>query len=220
VHHIWFGDQSKKPTVRINKWKEILKGWDFKEWGEKELDLDRYSYVRTAYDMKRYGICIDPFRPYILYTCGGVWLDTDVNVYKDFFELLDCSLLVGCHYKIGVSLGVLGTQPQHPVMKKSIEWYDEQWTKSTLKVGEIDSYSFAAAHGSRFAPEPIFLSFLKQMYNISPPGMTKDILTKDGIIRFEGPSVLSTRMKNHPEDNYTEHLYEATWCKDVRMGIG
>jgi hypothetical protein len=216
VHYIWLGDRSRKPVDRINKWHTILPGWEFREWTENSLDLNRYSYVRTAYDMKRYGICIDPFRPYILYTYGGIWLDTDVNVYKNLSDLLDCSLLVGCHFKIGVSLGVLGTQPQHPVMKKSIEWYDEHFTKNTVRKGEIDSYSFANAHGTMFAPEPLFLTFLKQLYNISCPGKTIDISTFDGIIRFEGPNVLATRPKSNPKDNYAEHLYEGSWCKDVR----
>jgi mannosyltransferase OCH1-like enzyme len=220
IHYIWFGDQSKKPTGRINQWKEVLVGWEFREWGEREIDLDKYSYVRFAYDAKRYGICIDPFRPYILYTCGGVWLDTDVNVYKDFSDLLNCSLLVGCHYRMGVSLGVLGTEANHPIMKTSIDWYDEHWTKSTIKQGDIDSSTFAATHGLLYAPEPMFLKFIRQKYNVSSPGVTKDINTIDGVIRFQAPSILTTRLKSHPEENCAEHLYEGTWCKDVRAGIG
>ncbi len=219
IHYIWFGNQAKKPAERIARWEAALPDWEFREWTEADLDINKYPYVKIAYDMKRYGICIDPFRPYILYTHGGVWLDTDVEVHKDLSVFLDCDLLVGCHHRIGVSLGVLGTSPGNPVMKKSMEWYDNRWMKSTIKLGDVSPASFAALHGSQNAPEPIFLSLLRQMYNISPPKATKDITTIDGVIRFEAPHILTTKLKSHPETNYTEHLYEGSWCKDVRAGL-
>lgn len=217
IHYIWFGDQTKKPIERINNWKQKLSNFQFKEWTEKDLDIDKYPYVRTAYDMKRYGICIDPFRPYILYNYGGIWLDTDVNVYKDFSTLLDCSLLVGCQYFIGVSLGFLGVSQNHPVMKKSMEWYDECWTKSTVKKNDVDSFSFAKAHGTNFPPEPLFLSILRKLYNATANNKTKDVVTVDGVIRIMEANALTIRPKNNPENNFCEHLFEGSWCKDVRM---
>ena len=211
IHYIWFGDQNRKPQKRIDSWKMVLPDWEFKEWTEDTLDLNKYSYVRAAYDMKRYGICIDPFRPYLLYTYGGIWFDTDVNVYKDFSEFLDCSLLVGCHYNLGVSLGVLGSEPNHSLMKRNVEWYEERWTKSTIQFDDATATTFAAVHGSQNAPEPIFRSLMRQIYGVTPPRDTQDIKTTDGILRFKAPHILTTRLKSYPEINYAEHLYEGSW---------
>ena len=217
IHYIWFGDPSKRPMDRINRWKEVLTGWEFKEWNESNLDIDKYPYVKTAYDLQRYGICIDPFRPYLLYAYGGVWLDTDVNVYRDFSDLIDCNLLVGRHYRygMGVSLGVLGAEPGNRVMKEHLAYYDERWTKSTTSAQEISASVFAATHGAYNAPEPIFLAIVRRLYGADMP-RERDNTTADGVLRFELPEVLSIKMKSNPGSCYAEHLYEGSWCKAIR----
>ena len=216
IHYIWFGDQKNKPQKRIDQWKVVLPDWHFKEWTEDNLNLQRYPYVMTAYKMKRYGICIDPFRPYILHTHGGVWLDTDVNVYRDFSPLLDCSLLVGRRYGMGVSLGVLGAEPNQPVLAMGVDYYNEHWARSTVAMEDASPSQFANVHGANFAPEPIFLAHVRRLYGIPT---ARDTQTADGIIRFEDPEVLSIRMKSAPGNNYAEHLFEGSWCKDVRAPI-
>jgi mannosyltransferase OCH1-like enzyme len=192
IHYIWFGDQSKKPIERINRWKEILKDWDFLEWNESNLDINKYSYVRSAYNTKRFGICIDPFRPFILYNNGGVWLDTDVEIYKDLSVFLDCSLLLGRHINLGVSLGVLGSEKNSSIMKDSINWYDNHWTKNT------SNFIDPVIHGSVFSPERIFMGLMKNY--------------KETIHLME-PEILTTRIKSNPVNNYAEHLYESSWTK-------
>lgn len=207
IHYIWFGNPLKKPAERINKWKEVLIGWDFKEWTEKELDVNDYLYTKAAYDLGLYGICIDPFRPKILLDHGGVWLDTDVNVHRDFSNLLDCSLLLGRHPMEGINVGVIGAKARHPLLQDLVDEYKDKWNFSPIA---ITAAMFAVQY-SRFAPELMYMRALKKRYGISTPPPVRDLSTEDGVLRIRDALELSIVGKFNPELNYTEHLQERSW---------
>lgn len=211
IHYIWFGDQSKKPTERFNQWKKILIGWEFREWSEADLDVHSLAFSGVAYDSGLYGISIDPHRPAILEKYGGVWLDTDVDVYKDFSEFLDCSFLIGCRFTYALNVGLVGVEPNHPLMTESVRWYKEHWSKCTVAKENIILSSFTYNYFRNYLPEPTLQNIIRRKYGIITPVISKDFITPDGILRFKEPSILTTKSKTHPEDNYAHHLYESSW---------
>ena len=90
VHYCWLGDDAYPDLVKncIQSWKQKLPDWELKLWDKKCLKELDSSWVLEAYEAKKYAFAADYIRLYAVYTYGGFYLDSDVEVLKDFAPLL------------------------------------------------------------------------------------------------------------------------------------
>ena len=98
IHYCWFGNNSKSEKINfcMETWKKILPDYTIKEWSDKDLDLfEDNPYVMEAFKAKKWAFVSDVFRLYALYSEGGVYLDTDVEIRKSFDEFLDLDFFIG-----------------------------------------------------------------------------------------------------------------------------
>lgn len=97
VHFCWFGRKPKPPAVLrlIHNWQDQLPGYEIKEWNEQNFDVSAWPYASQAYAAGRYAFVSDVARLHALYTWGGVYLDTDVEVKRSFDDLLGGSIVLG-----------------------------------------------------------------------------------------------------------------------------
>ena len=58
-------------------------------WDEETFDYNRYSASKHTYNVKRYALVSDVCRYNVLAEYGGIYLDTDVEVFKRFDEYLN-----------------------------------------------------------------------------------------------------------------------------------
>lgn len=199
IHYIWFGDQSKKPIDRIDKWKEVLPDFEIREWTEKDFDISSYKFAKQAYDLNKFGMCIDPFRLEILENCGGVWLDTDVDVYRDLSGFLNYSFFIGYSLPGYFNMGLIGSNAHHPIITRTLTWYKENWSK------ELNGKDLDTSYVQRFNIEYSLVRTMKIEYGFTPNGKSKTLATKDGDIRIES---VSTFTYGH---NFANHKYEGSW---------
>src|SRR5699024_7215547 len=85
----WFGGE-KPDTVKecIESWHTILTDYEIIEWNQENFDINKLKYTREAFKEKKYAFVSDVARVYALYQYGGIYLDTDVKVYKKFDSIL------------------------------------------------------------------------------------------------------------------------------------
>lgn len=127
IHYCWFGKKSKPLKVQdcINSWEEHLHDYEIIEWNE-ENSIMNHPFIKQAYQAKKYAFVSDYVRLYVLYSSGGVYLDTDMFVTRKIDALLDNSIFFGfesrkCDY---ISAGIIGSIPKHKILKNLIEVYD------------------------------------------------------------------------------------------------
>lgn len=86
IHYCWFGGADMPQMVKwcIKSWHKHLPDYTFKLWNESNFDINSVPFVREAYKTKKWAFVADYVRLYALYTEGGIYLDTDVKVYKSF----------------------------------------------------------------------------------------------------------------------------------------
>lgn len=91
IHYCWFGRGKKTPLMErcIESWREHCPDWEIVEWNEENFDVNFCPYASKAYCEKRYGFLTDAARLQIIYTHGGVYLDTDVELKRSLEPLLD-----------------------------------------------------------------------------------------------------------------------------------
>lgn len=101
VHYIWLGGKPKDKLTEICllTWKEKMPEYQFIEWNETNLDLDKISqeseYFAECRKRNLYAFMADYLRIKILYEQGGIYIDTDVQAIKSLDPLLDRDLILG-----------------------------------------------------------------------------------------------------------------------------
>ena len=90
LHYCWFGGKEfpKREAKCFKSWNKRLSGFVFKKWDETNFDVHCNKYVEEAYNAKKFMYVSDYARLVALYNDGGLYLDTDCLVKKDFAPLL------------------------------------------------------------------------------------------------------------------------------------
>ena len=126
IHYCWFG---KTPRSDLNKrcidsWHNILPDYQIKEWNETNCPLDN-AYSKAAYGKESWSRLSNYVRLHALYSEGGIYLDTDIEVVKDFALLLRHKCFLGFQqeeeHPDWVNSAVLGSEPGHQFLDRCME---------------------------------------------------------------------------------------------------
>lgn len=144
IHFFWFGSNPKgeKEQKCIDSWKKHCPDYEIKEWNESNVDLDIVPFVRQAYEAKKYAFASDVLRLWAIYTYGGIYLDTDVELIKSYDDLLDNEGFIGFENNDFVNTGqCVACEKGNPIIKQMLDYYDNlQFDPSNvIKCTEINT---------------------------------------------------------------------------------
>lgn len=90
IHYCWFSGEEMSPFIKkcMKTWEEKLPDYKLRLWDANSFDFDSVPFVREAYKAKKWAFVTDYVRLYALYTEGGIYMDTDVKVMRNFDEFL------------------------------------------------------------------------------------------------------------------------------------
>lgn len=127
IHYCWFGRNPKPKDVLeyIETWKKHNPDYEIKEWNEYNFDIHCCKYVWEAYNVKKYAFVSDYARLYALYTEGGIYLDTDVEVRKSFDSLLENQSFVGWEDNF-LGTGILASCKKQKWVKDILDTYKNE----------------------------------------------------------------------------------------------
>ena len=85
IHYCWFGNSERPKVIQdiMKSWNK-LQGFEIIEWNETNIDLKEHPYLEKSYNEGKYAFVSDYVRLKVLYEEGGIYLDTDVEVKKNF----------------------------------------------------------------------------------------------------------------------------------------
>lgn len=97
IHYCWFGltDLPEKDKRCIESWKKYCPDYEIKRWDETNYDINKNQYMKEAYDARKWGFVPDYARLDIVYTFGGIYLDTDVELTRNIDDLLENKAYMG-----------------------------------------------------------------------------------------------------------------------------
>lgn len=128
IHFFWFGNNPKgeKEQRCIESWKRYCPNYEIKEWNESNVDLDIIPFVRQAYDAKKYAFVSDVLRLWAVYTYGGIYFDTDVELIKPYDDLLDCCGFIGFENNAHVNTGqCFAAEKGNRLIKEMLDCYKD-----------------------------------------------------------------------------------------------
>lgn len=125
IHYCWFGPNKMSSVQKkcIKSWKENLPDFEFKLWDETNTNFD-HSFIEYAYKNNKWAFVTDLVRLRVLYEDGGIYLDTDMLLFKSLNIFLNDSCFFGTEDEDHISCGIIGAIPKHPFIGECIKEYD------------------------------------------------------------------------------------------------
>ena len=127
IHYCWFG-RGEMPELAlkcIESWHKYMPYWEYKLWNEDNFDVNSVPYVKEAYEARKFAFVSDYVRLVALEQYGGLYLDTDVEVFKPFDDLLAFQAFVGFEGSKRMPVGtcVIGTESHGRWAKEQLDSY-------------------------------------------------------------------------------------------------
>ena len=206
IHYCWLGGKPKPESVVkcIESWRKFCPEYEIREWNESNLDVSANDYTGQAYEAKAWGFVPDYLRLWIVYTYGGIYLDTDVQMVRNFDPLLEEDGFCGFEDDNYISFGVgFGAKAGNSLIKEQMAVYDN------LKFLNDDS-------SLNRTPSPVY---------ITPVMMAYGFHINDGNIqRVNGfacyppeyfcPKSFSTGITKVTKKTYSIHQFDASWYSE------
>jgi hypothetical protein len=101
IHYCWFGNNKMSSRLQncIKTWILAMPKYEIREWNDDDLKkIPLNKFVKEAYECKQWAFVSDYIRLFILYTEGGIYLDTDVVVFKSLNDMLDNNFFSAIEY--------------------------------------------------------------------------------------------------------------------------
>jgi mannosyltransferase OCH1-like enzyme len=208
IHYCWFGGNPlpEDAVACIESWKKFCPDYEIIEWNETNYDIKKNSYMNQAYQHRKWGFVPDYARLDIIYTHGGVYLDTDVELIKPLDDLLELEAFAGVESNseyVALGLG-FGARPHDELIKALRDYYDE--------------LSFVKENGElNITPAPIVnhAVLLENGYSFSKKVNQCKTLTIFPSEYFCPKDCITNKIKTTP-NTYSIHHYDSSWISDEK----
>lgn len=127
-HFIWVGDESRRPDNCIDTWRRAHPGWQFRLWGNAELDGRAWFNGRHMAEMgaRELNGVADMMRWEILLEHGGVVFDADSVCVRPLDDwLLDCEAFACWENEIArpglIAAGYFGCEAGNSFVRRIVE---------------------------------------------------------------------------------------------------
>jgi mannosyltransferase OCH1-like enzyme len=164
IHYCWFGGKEKPDIVKrcIASWHNRLTDYQFIEWNENNFDVNRNAYVKQAYEAGKFAFVSDYARVFALYHFGGIYLDTDVEVFKSFDDLLHHESFWGFEQENFIATSTIGAAKENKLIQVFMDSYQN---KNFIRAdGSFDSLTNVA-----------LITEILRDWGVKPSGLYQDI---------------------------------------------
>lgn len=126
IHYVWFGRNPLPELAKkcIDSWKKYCPDYEIIEWNEDNFDINYCTYVKEAYEAKKWAFVSDVARLYALVNYGGIYMDTDVEVLKPLDELLKYEAVSGFETEHSIPTGLMAACKGHRLFDELLHEYD------------------------------------------------------------------------------------------------
>lgn len=223
IHWCWLSGDPLPKNVQdcVNSWKRMMPNYEIICWDRNRFDISVVPFVEQAYACRKYAFAADYIRLFALYTEGGIYLDSDVMVFRRFDRFLSHSAFSSVEYVpamipwrnvenkymgYAINGAMIAAEKGNLWIKQCLDHYkDKSFQMKDGKIIGVDIVVDVLAHyankdwGFRyddFTNEPQFL--------------------KDGIVIYP-PSVFCGLWGPVNSQTCALHLGEQAWIESVRQ---
>ncbi|MCL2043176.1 MAG: hypothetical protein FWG89_03455 [Treponema sp.] len=211
IHYVWLGNKEipEKHYAFIRGWQELHPDWEIIKWSENNFDCKGNSWVKIAIEQGNWALAADVIRSYVLLNHGGVYLDTDVELFKSLNELAaENDFFIGYETDFWFGCAVLGAKKGHRIMREVYERYLTPCEKLNTSSNMLCVLNFSSS--------------IKRLYNPKLDGKTKKIQDNALLLSTEYffPKNYITHRIKITENTIAMHHLSSIWFSfGKRIGI-
>ena len=210
IHFCWLSGDPYPPKIAkcLKSWEKYLSDYEIILWDTKRFDLNSSVWVRQAFEKKIYAFAADYIRFYALYNFGGIYLDSDVEVLRDFDDLLDLPYFIGAEKSQTPEAAIIGAEKGCDWIKQCLDYYQgrsfvkEDGTLDLRKLPEIMAEQIRKL-------KPVCVLSLEDSLNMRSLDMQNEVLIFDDT--FFSPMVFDSREVEITPYTYAIHHYQNSW---------
>jgi len=136
IHYTWFSKDPYPTIVQqcISTWQKYMPDYQFILWDAERIKEISSQWVEECLREKKYAYAADYVRLYAIYNYGGIYLDTDFEVFQSFDNLLTSACFIGresvpyvlLERQVNVLLTshCFGAEVGHPFIKICLDYYE------------------------------------------------------------------------------------------------
>lgn len=230
IHYIWLSDEKKPALIKkcLKSWSKKLPDWTIKCWNMSNIPHN--DWVDESIKAKKWALAADYLRLYALYTEGGVYLDSDVYVKKNFSDLLDTPFFIPIEYNeqkfcatgsyskinaagkrvegaglvegLSAQAAIFGSEKGNPILKEMMEYYE---TNHFILPGDSLNYEYLA---------PDLMSTRLEKYGFRYKNETYELIesaSKNIVGKVLDTSYFASGLMTADKNCYAIHMYSSTW---------
>lgn len=208
IHYCWLSDDPYPPIIQecINSWNKFLPDYDFKLWNRKKFDLNSVKWVKQAYVANKYAFAADYIRLYALYNEGGIYLDSDVLIYKSFDDLLNLPYFIGQDFVGAFEPAIIGAEKGLGWIKKVMDFYTD---KNFINPdGSLNIKNLPVVFFEQLYPHYKFKNILN----------TQDFQNEPSVFNLFPYKVFNGRDNIKPKkfsESYCSHMFANSWSDNL-----
>lgn len=212
IHLCWLSGDEYPESIKkcIDSWNKYLPDYEIYVWDTKRFDINSLRWTKEAFEAKKYAFAADYIRLYALYHHGGIYLDSDVIVYKSFNDLLELPYFLGEDRVHCFEPAIIGAEKGCP------------WLLDVMK--RYENRAFIKNDGTydmRGLPY-VFHDQLTPKYKFSLIKEKEDFQKQEGVINIFTYDYFNSRdfiaAKQYPK-SYCSHNYIGSWLKKEKNGL-
>lgn len=205
IHYCWFGGSDLPEYVQkcIQSWKKFCPDYQIKRWDESNYNFRKYPFCREAYERKKWAFVSDVARLDIVYSEGGIYLDTDVELVKSLDDLLTEHAFMGFERGRLVATGLgFGGEKGNSAIKANLESYINRKFADEDEILDL-------------TPCPVITTDVLKNFGLKRIDQTQDLgYVKIFSSKYFCPMLLSDGTAEIGENTYSIHRYAGSWTTD------
>ena len=206
IHLCWLSGDEYPPLIQkcIDSWKKHLPDYEIWVWDTKRFDVNSVIWTKQAFESKKYAFAADYIRLFALYNYGGIYLDSDVFVYKSFDDLLDLPYFIGEDFIHLFEPAIIGCEPRLSWIGNILSRYNN---RSFIK--EDGNYDMCTL-------PIVFVRQLGGQYKYNPIQSKEEYIWENGILNVFRYDFFNGRDYVGPVKfvkGYCSHCFAGSWVK-------
>lgn len=217
IHYCWLSADPfpKNISEYIQSWKKVLPDYEFILWDLKRDQIGEHLWVKQSFEAKKYAFAADYIRIYALYHYGGIYLDTDVEVIKNFDDLLHLPYFAGTEGGNWIEAAVLGAEKSSEWLKDILGYFDQPFIK---KDGSLEIAAMPHTMKNRIeVKRKIVIADINEIFDdIDRNYQSHFYLFEED---FFSPKNMGTGIIKTTSNTYTIHHFAMSWIPVKRKII-
>ena len=132
IHLCWFSNDPYPVEIKVclDSWQRILPDYRLRVWNGEDARAIGYDFVNEALDARKWAFAADVVRFYAVYTEGGLYMDSDVFLYRRPDDLMEQSgfvtvieRLLECREDCGLQAAFFAGEQGNDYCREILDYY-------------------------------------------------------------------------------------------------